>query len=49
MDKKSVNPDQLASSEAMISWLHQKPADLNLHCFHKRASKFQKVKSTVHL
>ena len=27
----------------LISWLHQKPADLNPHCFQKRGMYFLKV------
>ena len=32
--EKSVDPDQLASGTVwiLISWLLQKPADLDLHC-----------------
>ena len=26
-----------------VSWLHQKPADLELHCFQKRAKNLKKV------
>ena len=31
VDRK-VDRDQLTSSEAMISWPHQKPGDLDHHC-----------------
>ena len=31
-----------------ISWHHQKPADLDLHCFQKRVWYFEK-KNTIHL
>ena len=37
VDEKRVN---------LISWLHQKPADLNLHCFQKRVY-FEKVMHTI--
>ena len=35
--KNSVDPD-----DGQISWLHQKPADLDLHCFQKRKNNFKK-------
>ena len=31
----------------LISWLHRKPADLDLHCFHKREWHFEKFMGTV--
>ena len=33
----SADPDQLASSQIQISWLLQKPTDLDLHCLQSGA------------
>ena len=41
VDKKSVNPDQKASSEKL--------ADLDLHCFQKRVQSLEKVMHTVYI